>query len=89
MARIELHRIYPFRAGTTRPISDDHFLTIEMETAKSKAGCCPFEIVEYMPGYDPFVYSRNQFSLVTDACAALDREVTRMTEDHSDYQPAE
>jgi hypothetical protein len=86
MARIELHKIYPFRKGTDRPISEGHYLTIEME--RSKRLLRPFVIVEYSPGYDPFVYSRNEFTNIVEAVAALPGNVARMTEDFSDYQPA-
>jgi hypothetical protein len=79
MARNNLHTVYPFRAGTSEQLSDWHYLTIEQETAKSRAGQEPFRVVWHAVGQ----VHEYGFTHVTDACAALPGLVADMTKNHS------
>ncbi|PYJ10798.1 MAG: hypothetical protein DMF06_05175 [Verrucomicrobia bacterium] len=79
MARINLHTVYPFKAGTTQAISDWHYITIEKETLRSRAGTEPFRVVVHAKGY----CREYAYSMITEACEVLPRLVAEMTEYHS------
>ena len=80
MARTVLHTIFPFREGTDRPLSDWHYLTIELETAPSKMGFEPFRIVWHAVR----LIHEYRFMSVVDAVEALPDLVACMTRNHSD-----
>lgn len=76
MARVELKKVLPFTSWDAEKkygrTTENFFFTLEIETAKSKAGMFPFRVVWHINDEDRLEYT---FSNVDDALEDINRRV--------------